>query len=245
MNKTQSALISSIAATVATLSGVFAAPEQPSAIPQPEAPILMIGDSMMRLLGHEMEKSFKKAGIQPAVSFSSLGSGLVRPSVFDWNAKVDELVAANHPKTVFVAIGTNDRQAIEAEGIGTIRYESATQWRQAYSKCVGGLMDRLIAGGASRIIWMLLPDMNDTATQEHAQLVNEIIRGEAASGSRGDVVTLLDLAPILSRRPGKFSRYLMSPDGRSLAVRDPDGVHLSVDGAKLVAQAILKRYWGK
>lgn len=245
MNKTQSALISSIAATVATLSGVFAAPEQPSAIPQPEAPILMIGDSMMRLLGHEMEKSFKKAGIQPAVSFSSLGSGLVRPSVFDWNAKVDELVAANHPKTVFVAIGTNDRQAIEAEGIGTIRYESATQWRQAYSKCVGGLMDRLIAGGASRIVWMLLPDMNDTATQEHAQLVNEIIRGEAASGSRGDVVTLLDLAPILSRRPGKFSRYLMSPDGRSLAVRDPDGVHLSVDGAKLVAQAILKRYWGK
>ena len=245
MNRTTSALLSTIAATVAAISGAFAAPAEEPAIPQPDAPVLMIGDSMMRLLGHEMEKTFKKAGVQPAVAFSSLGSGLVRPSVFDWNAKVDELLTAHKPKTVFVAIGTNDRQAIEAEGIGTIRYENAAQWRDAYSKCIGGLMDRLVAGGVTRVVWMLLPDMNDTAVQEHAQLVNEIVREQAVVGNRGEAVTLLDLGAILSRRPGKFTRYLMSPDGRSLAVRDPDGVHLSVDGAKFVAQAILKRYWGK
>ena len=37
----------------------------------------------------------------------------------------------------------------------------------------------------------------------------------------------------------------MSPNMESLTVRDPDGVHLSVDGAKLVAQAVLKKYWNK
>jgi len=247
MNRATTALLTTIAATVAIVAGAFAAPTAPEepAIPTPDTPVLMIGDSMMRLLGHEMEKTFKKAGIQPAVSFSSLGSGLVRPSVFDWNAKVDELLVAHKPKTVFVAIGTNDRQAIEAEGLGTIRYENAEQWRDVYSKCIGGLMDRLVAGGVTRVIWMLLPDMNDTAIQEHAQLVNEIVKEQAAVDKRVESVTLLNLGTILSRRPGKYSRYIMSPDGRSLAVRDPDGVHLSVDGAKFVAQAILKRYWDK
>ena len=36
-----------------------------------------------------------------------------------------------------------------------------------------------------------------------------------------------------------------SPTGQSLTVRDPDGVHLSVDGGKLVAQKVLKEFWDK
>ena len=83
-------------------------------IPTPETPVLMIGDSMMRLLGHEMEKVFKKANVQPAVAFSSLGSGLVRPSAFDWTAKIHELIATNEPHTVFVCLGANDRSPAEA-----------------------------------------------------------------------------------------------------------------------------------
>ena len=222
-----------------------AAPAAPAAPATPETPLLMVGDSMMRLLGVAMEKQFKKAGVQPATAFSSLGSGLVRPSAFDWTAKIEELIATNHPKTVFVALGTNDRQAIEMNGGSVVKYESADLWRATYSKCIGGVMDQLIKGGVTRVVWMLLPDMNDNATQEHAQLVNTIIREQAADETRKDFVTLLDLGTILSKRPGKFTRYMMDSTGKSLTVRDPDGVHLSVDGAKLVAQSILKKYWNK
>ncbi len=245
MNKTL--LPAALSALLLAGSAVAApAAEEPEVkIPTPDTPILMIGDSMMRLLGREMEKAFKKADIQPAVAFSSLGSGLVRPSAFDWTAKIDELIATNQPKTVFVALGTNDRQAIEVDGGGIVKYENADLWRSTYSKCIGGVMDQLIKGGVTRIVWMLLPDMNDAVTQEHAQLVNVIIREQAAVETRKDVVTLLDLGPILSKRPGKFTRYMMDQSGKSLTVRDPDGVHLSVDGGKLVAQTILKKYWDK
>lgn len=245
--KAAKTLTATIAATAFAL-GSFAAtaPAEEETIPTPDTPILMIGDSMMRLLGHEMEKAFKKAGIQPAVAFSSLGSGLVRSSVFDWNAKIDELIAEHKPATVFVNIGTNDRQALEVEGVGMIRYESADEWRAAYSKCIGGVMDRLIAGGVKRIIWMLLPSMNDTATHEHAMLVNEIVTEQAAAEKRKDVVTLLDLGPMLSSRPGKYSRYVTDKKtGNALTVRDPDGVHLSVEGAKYVSRRILETYWNK
>ena len=241
-------LLPAALAALALTGSVFAAPaaeEAEAQIPKPDTPALMIGDSMMRLLGHEMEKAFKKADVQPAIAFSSLGSGLVRPSAFDWTAKIDELLDAHHPKTVFVAIGTNDRQAIELPGGGIVKYEDANLWRETYCKCIGGVMDQRIKGGVTRIVWMLLPDMNDNATQEHAQLVNTIVREQAADESRKDVVTLLDLGPILSKRPGKFTRYMMSPTGQMLTVRDPDGVHLSVDGGKLVAQTILKKFWNK
>lgn len=240
--------VSAIAASALAL-GSFAAtaPADDTPIATPDTPILMIGDSMMRLLGHEMEKTFKKAGIQPAVAFSSLGSGLVRPSVFDWNAKIDELLAEHKPATVFVALGTNDRQAIESsDGTGIVRYESAEAWRSAYSKCIGEVMDRLARGGVKRIIWLLLPSMNEAATQEHAMLVNEIVREQAAAESRKDIVALYDLGPVLSTRAGKFSRYVTDKKtGNTITVRDPDGVHLSVDGAKYVSRKILEKYWKK
>lgn len=244
MNKTMiPAAMSAIALAGAAVAAP--APQPVEKIPQPETPVLMIGDSMMRLLGHEMEKAFKKAGVQPAVSFSSLGSGLVRPSAFNWPSKITELITAEHPSTVFVCLGANDRQPIELADGGNVRYEDAAEWRATYSKIIGSMMDQLIAGDVKRIIWMLLPDMKDSVNQEHAKLVNEIVAEQAADEKRKDFITLYDLASALSRRPGKFTQYMMSPTGQSLTVRDPDGVHLSVDGGKLVAQKVLKEFWNK
>ena len=249
MNKTT---LTAAMSAILIAGAAIAAPEQKKTdekekekIPQPETPVLMIGDSMMRLLGHEMEKAFKKADIQPALSFSSLGSGLVRPSAFDWTAKIKELIATNEPHTVFVCLGANDRQAIELPGGAIVRYEDAADWRATYSQIIGGVMDQLIEGKVKRIFWMLLPDMRDAVNQEHAKLVNEVVTEQAADEKRKDIVYLYDLASALSRRPGKFTQYLMSPTGQSLTVRDPDGVHLSIDGSKIVAQKVLKEFWDK
>ena len=249
MNKTT---LTAAMSAIILASSAFAAPEpkkneekEKEKIPKPETPVLMIGDSMMRLLGHEMEKAFKKADVQPAVSYSSLGSGLVRPSAFDWTAKITELIATNEPHTVFVCLGANDRQPIELPGGGVVRYEDAAEWRATYSQIIGGVMDQLIEGKVKTVFWMLLPDMRDAVNQEHAQLVNEVVKEQAADEKRKDVVYLYDLASALSRRPGKYTQYMMSPTGQSLTVRDPDGVHLSVEGGKMVAQKILKEFWDK
>ena len=246
MNK--STLPAALAALLVGTS-LFAAPaeqKEEEKIPTPDTPILMIGDSMMRLLGHEMEKTFKKADIQPAVAFSSLGSGLGRPAAFNWTLKISELLQENKPKTVFVCLGTNDRQALEVDN-NIIKYETADLWRATYSTLIGGVMDQLLEGGVTRVVWMLLPDMKESIAQEHAQLVNAIITEQAQAENRKDHVTLLDLAPLLSRRPGKYSQYVNSPDGKTLglSVRDPDGVHLSVEGGKLISKAVLKKYWDK
>ena len=203
-----------------------------------------MGDSMMRLLGIQMEKAFKKADIQPAVAFSSLGSGLVRPAVFDWTAKIAELLETHHPKTVFVSLGTNDRQPIEGEAGGVIHYDKP-EWEAAYARRIGAVMDQLLAAGVTRIVWFRLPPMKDAVNQAHAELVNTIVEREAAAESRKDKVTIFDLSPLLSRRPGTYTQYLMSPQGEALSVRDPDGVHLTNAGGKIIATAVLKTFWKK
>lgn len=216
-------------------------------IPTPETPVLMIGDSMMALLGKEMEKAFKKADVTPATYFSSLGSGLVRPSAFDWPTKIKELITTHKPRTIFVCLGANDRQPLELPGGGIIRYEDAAEWRAAYAQIIGSIMDQLIQSDVKRVFWMLLPPMKDSFNQEHAQLVNEVVKEQAADEKRKDIVYLYDLSTHLSspRAPGKFTMYVNSPTAESITVRSPDGVHLSVPGSKLVAQKILKEFWDK
>ena len=211
-----------------------------------DTPVLLIGDSMMRILGIQSEKAFKKAGIEPVAAFSSLGSGLVRSSVFNWSKKIDELFDEHKPKTVFVALGTNDRQALELPDGSIVPYQDAAKWREGYSALVGGVMDQCLAREAELVVWLVPPDMNDAANQEHAQLIADIVVKEALKENRKGKVQVLDLAQILSVKPGTYSQYKMDPaTGGPLSVRDPDGVHLSVDGAKLVARALIRQYFKK
>ena len=230
-----------LAGLVAVQAVAADAPEYPKG----STPVLMVGDSMMRILGANMEKEFRLAGIQPAVSFSSLGSGLVRPSVFNWNERLAQLLDENHPKTVFVAMGTNDKQALETEDGSIISY-GAAGWEPAYRQCLARFMDQILAADVDLVVWCLLPPMKDAAVQEHAQLVNRLASELAAEDARKDKIFLYDMATAFSpRNPGKYSQYMISPMGEAIAVRDPDGVHLAVGGAKAVAKACLKNFYQK
>ena len=110
-----------------------------------DTPVIFIGDSMMKMLGKGMEKAFKAKEVTPAESFSSLGSGLARPSVFNWPAKAKELCERVKPKTAFIALGTNDRQNLESR-TGSMAVVGTDEWRVEYKCRIEELLDR----GASR-----------------------------------------------------------------------------------------------
>ncbi|MBR4190800.1 MAG: DUF459 domain-containing protein [Kiritimatiellae bacterium] len=227
---------------LAGLVAVNAAAEEAPEFPQGSTPVLMVGDSMMRILGANMEKEFRQAGIQPAVAFSSLGSGLVRPSVFNWFNRLDELLKENKPETVFVALGTNDKQALETEDGAIVPY-GGPAWESAYRECIARFMDQLLAADVDLVVWFLLPPMKDPAVQEHAQIVNRIATELAGEEARKDKFFLYDMASCFSRKPGVYSQYMMDQSGAAIMVRDPDGIHLAVGGAKAVAKACVKNFY--
>lgn len=225
----------------------FAAPAESTVYQKLEAderePVLMLGDSMMRLLSREMEKALKKEGIE-ANSYTSIASGLARLDALDWLAKIEEMMEEHKPATAVITLGANDRQPLR-DMSGEVLQFGTDEWRTEYGNRVGRAMDTLIAQGAKRVIWLCLPDMKQHAQQAFAEMANEIYVEQAAVESRKDKVVLFDMRAIVGRKPGKYSAYIMSPRGEALTVREQDGIHLTMVGARLVSEALVDTFWRK
>lgn len=225
----------------------IAAQETPlAAVPAADAtdrserqPVLMVGDSMMKLLSIAFEKAFRKMDVE-AASFASLGSGLVRLDAFDWFGKVDELMKAHQPGSVVVMLGANDDQTLLSDAGMTIPRGSAT-WDAAYAVRLGHMMDLFAEKGARRVIWILLPDMQQAAHQRYAERMNTLL---ADAARNRPFVKLFDPRPSLRRRAKEtYTATLVGPDGQIIQVRAADGVHLSKEGAERVAGAVIQDFW--
>lgn len=204
-------------------------------------PVLMLGDSMMRLLSRAMERELKKEKIE-ASSFSSIGSGLARLDALDWFAKIEQIMQERKPSTVVITLGANDRQALR-DAKGSVFQFGTAEWREEYASRIALAMDALIDNGAKRVIWLGLPDMKEGIQQDFAELANELYQEQAAVESRKDKLVVFDTRPVVVRTPGTYSAYIMSPRGEALTVRDVDGIHLTTVGARLVAESLVKTFW--
>ncbi len=151
-------------------------------------------------------------------------------------------MAEHKPATVVVTLGANDRQSLK-DLMGRVVQFGTPEWEKEYRLRIGRIMDEFLKGGAKRVIWLLLPDMKEAAQQEYAIFLNEVFAKEVAAETRSGKVVLFDPRPLLTRKPGTFSQYVMAANGAALTVRDTDGVHLTTVGAQRLAQAIVQNYW--
>lgn len=204
--------------------------------------VAFLGDSMMKITGHQGEREMSKLpNVLVVTNFSSLGSGLARLDAFDWMAKFEAVMKENKPTVLVIALGTNDKQPM-ALANGTLVRPGDPGWVTEYSRRVGQAMDIMIAGGAKRIYWLELPDMKDPDHQKDSDEINAIVREQAAGRP---VVTFFEIRPFLSRKKGEFSRYMVDSSGKPIEFRSPDGVHLSRAGADLVIKKLISAHWPK
>ncbi len=217
---------------------VFAADgESPS-----RSPVLLMGDSMMKLPGIAMKRALTRLDGVEAHTFADIGTGLARLDAFDWLGKIDGLCQEHKPKVAVVALGANDRQPMQLNPSREIVQPGSPEWKREYADRVGKAMDALLTGGCERVIWLLLPPMRDAPMNEHAGVVNEIVLQQAES--RPGVIAH-DFSPLVSdRRTGGYRERLTDPrTAASIRVRGIDGIHLSPEGARLLTRDLVKQYW--
>ena len=203
---------------------------------KPVEKVAFLGDSMMKLLGHQGSRELARIpGVAVVTNFTSLGSGLARLDAFDWMAQFEAVMKEHSPTLVIIALGTNDRQPMQLDG-GRIVRPGEDGWTAEYGRRVGQAMDVLVRGGAVRICWLELPDMKDPGFQADANTINAIVREQAASRP---AVLYFGTRRFLSRKPGEFTKYLVGPGGKPLDCRDPDGIHLTRAGADLVVERLM------
>ena len=203
---------------------------------QGKAVFLILGDSVMKTVSISLERKLAQSAEFKPVSYASIGSGLCRLDLLDWHKKIKFLAETEKPEAAVMLIGSNDNQPMQTKK--GVLPQGCDEWQAEYARRVGKCMDNMIAGGIKNIIWVSLPDMREADKQEHAQIINRIFSKEAASRP---AVVILDTQKIFSREPGKFTLYVIGPEGKPLVVRARDGVHFNREGANRLATIIIKK----
>jgi hypothetical protein len=194
--------------------------------------VLVIGDSMMKSVARELKKACVAEKLS-ADSYTSIGSGLARLDLMDWNKKTDELMKEHKPRTVVVLIGANDNQAMRS-GAGTIAFGSPA-WDIEYGRRCGKLMDILLDGGAKKVVWLGLPCMREKKLDADAKVISRIMMQQAAARPNVEFVSTYRMFS----KDGKYSAYIIKKGGMPLDVRADDGIHFNRNGARYLSERVL------
>lgn len=169
------------------------------------------------------------------------GTGLVRDDVFDWPEYMRQRLGEVSPDVVVTLIGANDGQALRLPG-GWLQF-GTPEWDREYAARVGACMD-LLVGGSPRVYWVGVPIMADPAYDGRVQHINALDHEQA--GARGELV-YVDAYSLFQDEAEDFAMELVDEHGDLVAMRLPDGIHLTAAGADRLAQAVLSQIatdWG-
>ncbi len=198
--------------------------------------VWMGGDSLM---GTVSEAYGRATGGDLRVRITTdvqVGTGLARPDVLDWAAELSNQLDANQPDVVVLSFGANDDQPLHAPD-GTYCALYTPEWQAEYARRVGVIMDLASGNGQREVIWLGLPTERPDHLNNSKDAMNDAARTEAAK--RTDV-HFVDLHPIFDAPDGSYTDEINRADGTPITARARDGVHLSEDGADVLAPVLVR-----
>lgn len=204
-----------------TRSYVTAGRRGSGAVPLPT--LLTTGDSTIQ--GIEAFLGDRVRGLRVASDFRP-GSGLSSVPAASAVAFARGQVSRLRPRVTVISIGANDGHPMNG-------VECCSEaWTGEYARRVGAMMD-VYAGGTAQVLWLTLPVPRDERRVPAALAINRAILAAARNVPGATVVRLDELFT-----PGGRYRETMAHGGRSVRVREADGVHLSVAGTEIAAGAV-------
>lgn len=195
--------------------------------------VLSIGDSLGVDFGGPFVNDLAATGVVNATLDAHVDTGLARPDYFDWSAELRADLARYQPEAVVVFLGANDPQNF-VDGGSALAYGTEA-WTAAYARRVGELMAEATSAGA-RVLWVGMPPMADPTLGAKMQALDAIYQGQAAAHPG---VTYLSSWTVLGDAQGAYAQYLPDPSGSQVAVREPDGTHISPGGAERLSEAAI------
>lgn len=226
------------AATAQTATPAPAAAPTPPEHPRAAVKrLLVVGDSLSISLGEQLEHALADA---PGLDYTRDGTrstGLTRPELLDWPARLRELTAKNPPDVVIIMIGANDEMPIAAADGSRVYFESSA-WVDAYAAKARELVDICHqANPAVTIYWVGVPSMGEASLAAGVKKVNAALAAMcAAAGCR-----FIDTEAAFSDPDGHFTRHARDvATGDAVPIRTADGVHLTDTGSRLLAGVVLE-----
>jgi lysophospholipase L1-like esterase len=191
--------------------------------------VLATGDSMIQIIDSYLKQRIGSTRTRVR-SDARVATGISKPGLLDWQAHAGEQARQVRPDATVMFIGANDGFPIAGADC------CGPPWIARYAARARRMMRAYARGGRGRVYWLLLPAPRGGFFREIFPAVNAALR----SAARGldDDVRLIDLARVFT--PGGRYRDSMTIGGRTVRVRQRDGIHLNAAGASLAATIMIR-----
>jgi lysophospholipase L1-like esterase len=206
-----------------------------SAAARAEPTLLATGDSMM--YGIDSALVDELLGIADVRSDVSAGSG-ISVARSDWVRIAARQAHDLAPKATVVMIGANDGFPMTTPAGAQVTC-CDEPWAAEYARRARSMMGSYLRNGRGRVLWLTLPLPRQAARAAISTVVNLAVQ-RAAAGVAG--VTVVRLDQVFT--PAGYSdvyRYR----GRSVRVREFDGIHLNVQGQAIAGEIVANLIRGK
>jgi hypothetical protein len=194
--------------------------------------ILVIGDALAGGLGAGLNRMVEfEPGFEIVNRFQEV-SGIARPEVYDWAAKLPNIMENKDFDAVVVLLGANDRQSIR---VGDFRYVFNTpDWLNAYKAQTAHLLDVLKASKV-KIFWVAIPPMGDALYDADMKILNQLQKQEVEA--KGGI--FVDLRADFLGPDGNYTDTGKDDTGEVRKLRSRDGVTFFKQGNNRFGQLLL------
>ena len=194
--------------------------------------VILIGDSIMQGFGWGFENTLKTSKIT-IKNLAKASTGLTNKKFYDWSEELKNALEnlKNPPQNLLILalFGANDAYSYAFEGRAL---EFGTDaWKQAYEGRIAQIYDIADEYGA-QVAWLGMPCMRSEKFDKKMKTLNLIYKD--AAQKRG--ARYIDIGGAICDN-GKYLKQ--GADNKPL--RNDDGVHISLNGAKKVALYVVDK----
>ncbi len=200
--------------------------------------IALVGDSMMAVGLSDMvlRQTTNDPALRVIRAFRS-GTGLARPDVFNWMTEYPAMIGKNHPNLIIVAIGANDAQGY-VDHTGKVLAYGTPAWIASYRARVTKFL-ALLQASSQQVLWIGMPPMQQPGYAARMRALNRITATVVAADPHA---AWWNPALLIGTQSGQFRA--LGPASRDkgapiVHLRQPDGIHLTDDGAGLLTARII------
>lgn len=196
--------------------------------------IFVMGDSFGSELADGLKWAFRGKRNITVRKRTKPATGLVRTDQYDWLKSVRRLLSKEQVDVAVIAIGGNDRQDMRVKGK---RYERFTiGWRMEYMKRLQRLAGVLKKSGAA-VYWVGLPIVRSKRMTKDYARFNRYYSGVSKDHS----FRYIGIRGLFRSKSGGYAAYGKGLDGKTVRLRDKDGIHLTIVGAKKLGRFIARQ----
>ncbi len=201
-------------------------------VPATSGPVILTtGDSTIEGIDSVLEDAYGSAA--RVRSDAVPGSRLSGPGAYPgWLQRAAQQIHDVHPRVTIVSLGGNEGYAIRDDDGHDLQCCTAA-WTQALATRQRGLMRAYTQRGRANVVWLLIPVPRDDGLARVVAAVNAAARRAAAGLPQ---VRILDLGAIFT--PDGVFHESIQRGGRSVRVRAADGLHFTVEGQAIAADAV-------